>query len=171
MKKGAAKEELSPIERFCLDAYIANGNARLAYTLSRKEPEVTANEKSLSVLTSRWINSAKVTDYIGLRHLANTTDAEAKETTNRTRADTIAELNLLATASTNPKEKAQILLALSDLNKWKREETNTEKNIVFYIPLSSERSVDHYARLLANAFGWDEDTEAKAVKIMRQSTG
>ncbi len=171
MKRGRAKQELSPIEKFCLDAYLVNGNARLAYTLSRKEPEVSANDNSISVLTSRWITSDKVTDYVGLRQLASTNNAETQAVANRSRDDTIAELNRLATASTNPKEKAQILLALADLQKWKREEDgNKEKQVVCYIPLSVERCLEYYARHLSEAGIITAEQESEAVRIMREST-
>lgn len=81
--------------------------------------------------------------------------------------DTVA-----CSASTNPKEKAQILLALADLQKWKREDLgDKEKQVLFYIPLPIDKAIEYHARKLAEAFGWDEETESKAVKIMRESPG
>lgn len=172
MKRGRTKTELSPLEKFCLDAYLTNGDSRLAYILSRKEPEVTASENSIPVQTSRWMSSDKVKDYLALRRTVATTNAEVQEITNRSRDDTISELNRLASASTNPKEKAQILLALADLQKWKREDLgDKEKQVLFYIPLPIDKAIEYNARKLAEAFGWDEETESKAVKIMRESPG
>lgn len=166
MKRGRTKPELSPLEKFCLDAYLTNGDARLAYMLSRKEPEQTANDNSLKVLVSRWIGGEKVRDYLALRRTATTADAEAQEIANRTRDDTISELNRLATASTNPKEKSQILLALADLQKWKREEdSGKEKQMQFYIPLRYERCAAYFARLIAERFDMAEQ-EQELVELL-----
>lgn len=118
------------------------------------------------------MSSDKVKDYLALRRTVATANAETQEITNRSRDDTISELNRLASASTNPKEKAQILLALADLQKWKREDLgDKEKQVLFYIPLPIDKAIEYYARRLAEAFGWDEETESKAVKIMRESPG
>lgn len=167
MKQGKNRPELSPLEKFCLDAYLANGDARTAYTLSRKEPEITAKDDSLAVLTSRWLNSNKVKDYLALRRTAAATNTEAQETANRTRDDAISELNRLATASTNPKERSQILLALADLQKWKREEdANKDKQVVFYIPLQVDRCIEFFARILAVEFRLTQEQEDRAVELM-----
>lgn len=170
MKQGKNRPELSPLEKFCLDAYLANGDGRTAYTLSRKEPEITAKEDSLSVLTSRWLNSPKVKDYLALRRTAAATNAEAQEIANRTRDDAISELNRLATASTNPKERSQILLALADLQKWKREEdANQEKQVQFYLPLTIDRAIEALAYWLKNHFGQSDEWMKEAIAVMKQT--
>ncbi len=56
---------LSDKEKFCLDAYLVNKDRTSAYVYSRKV-EPSANENSLSVLVSRWINSEPVDAYLEL---------------------------------------------------------------------------------------------------------
>lgn len=56
---------LSDKEKFCLDAFLLNKDREKAYVYSRKV-EPSANENSLSVLVSRWINSEPVDAYLEL---------------------------------------------------------------------------------------------------------
>lgn len=57
--------KLTEKEKYCLDAYVVNGDKDKAYVFSREE-ESRANEKSLAAMATRWINSEPVAAYVEL---------------------------------------------------------------------------------------------------------
>lgn len=67
-ERGNINIRLTDKERFCLDAYIVNGNAYEAYLLSREAPIVTSSPESLAVMVSRWFSTKKVKEYIAMRN-------------------------------------------------------------------------------------------------------
>lgn len=125
--------KLSDRERFCLIAYLQTGDQLTAYICSRKKP-VSANNQSLIAMASRWINSEPVQAFLEAergRKAALIEDAE-----NRSKADTIRELNKLASLTNDTKLKAEILLKLSDLEGWKKEKEQTQDDTIrYYLPL------------------------------------
>ncbi len=124
---------LTDRERFCLIAYLQTGDQLTAYLCSRKKP-VSANNQSIVSMASRWINSEPVQAFLEAERGRKAILIE--ETTDRTKADTIRELNKLATSTTDTKLKAEILLKLSDLEGWKKEREQTQDDTIrYYLPL------------------------------------
>lgn len=137
-KKG---QTLSDIEKFCLDAYIFNSeNLHLAYRLSRKV-EVTATD-NLHRLALRWLRTPDVKEYIENRRIllqekaAKPDDPDRPK--NRGKDDIVAELNILANATKDPKQKTEILMKLADLQQMKKDKTQDEEDttVHFYLPIS-----------------------------------
>lgn len=152
-------EKLSILERFCLDAYIiskipASQKVVIAYEQSRPTNS-QANRQSIYTQARSWINSDKCKYYIEDRkkelfttdqsrskpsqNEGNGTDADKGNIiteTNRTKGETISELNKLADNTNDAKLKAEILLKISDLEGWKKEKEQTDDNTIrYYLPL------------------------------------
>jgi len=152
-------EKLSILERFCLDAYIVSKlppskKVVMAYEQSRPK-DSTANRQSIYTQSRSWINSDKVKYYIEERknelfateQTRSNNPTKASETgqeegqnnateANRTKGETISELNKLADNTSDAKLKAEILLKISDLEGWKKEKEQTDDNTIrYYLPL------------------------------------
>lgn len=137
MAKGLSEKEM-----FCIDAWMSNGNSAMAYLLSRNNPPKTDRPEMIGKMASRWLNDPRVKDYIESRRRVDYSKAEdvTSDKGNRSRADAVDELNALISATSDPKIRGDLLLKLADLNKWKQaEQTDEDKNVVFYIPLSYDR--------------------------------
>lgn len=137
-KKG---QTLSDLEKFCLDAFLFNNeNLHLAYKLSRRG-EVTATD-NLHRLALRWLRSPDVKSYIDdhkillLEKAAKPDDPNKPK--NRDKDDIVAELNTLANATRDPKQKTEILMKLADLQQMKKDKTQEEEDttIHYYLPIS-----------------------------------
>lgn len=167
MAKGLSEKEM-----FCLDAWMSNGNSVMAYLLSRNNPPKTDRPEMIAKMASRWLNDPRVTEYLDSRRRADFTKAEEvmSDKGNRSRADAVEELNALISSVTDPKIKGDLLLKLADLNKWKQaEDTREDKNIVFYIPLQVDRCKELFIYRLKQAFGWTDEEQGKAVRIMENA--
>lgn len=152
-------EKLTKIEQFALDAYLISklspaDKLITAYEISRAK-DSTANRQSIYMLARKWINTQKCKYYLDQRRNelfnyewktkrqdqdtgkdntdnANTDSAGSK----RTKSETIEELNNLATNTNDPKLRAEILLKISDLEGWKKEqEIKEDDTIRYYLPL------------------------------------
>ena len=140
------KDSLNELEKFCLDAYCINGNADLAYLLSRKN-EPKANEINLHRLAMRWLRQPPVKDYVVERKAAISTRIGKPEDMNRDDIQSlverykdkdfiIAEL-IKAAADLEGREKADVLNKIADLQQMKKEElTKEDERVHFYLPLS-----------------------------------
>lgn len=130
------KNRLSNIEKFCLDAWMMNHNADLAYTLSRGKP-ITATPENLHRLALRWLRSDHVKEYLEERGAIAIAQAENDEqTTNRRKSDIVRELNILANSCNDPKQRTEILLKLADLQRMKEDANKDDTELVhFYVPI------------------------------------
>lgn len=125
--------KLSDKEKFCLDAYLQNGNAELAYLCSRNT-KTKANAASLKSLVSRWLNSDEVQAYINLERERKYTQLNLESKENRSKEDVATELNIIATQTNDPKQKAEILMKLADLQNFKKkEDEKAESKITYYM--------------------------------------
>ena len=68
------ENKLTDKEKFCLDAYIVNGDTDMAYTLSRQKPP-TATE-NLHRLALRWLRRPEVKAYLEERRAVIYTRSE-----------------------------------------------------------------------------------------------
>jgi len=145
-------EKLSVVECFALDAYLisklpAAEKVITAYEFSRPK-ESRANRQSIYMQARKWINTGKVKIYLQQRKdelfstepIRANKDPEATgsdtQVIKRTKNETIEELNELATKTNDPKLKAEILLKISDLEGWKKEQQTTDDNTIrYYLPL------------------------------------
>lgn len=130
------KNRLTDIERFCLDGWLMNHNADLAYMLSRDKP-ITATPENVHRLALRWLRTDYVKEYLEERGAIAIAQAETDEqTTNRRKSDIVRELNILANSCNDPKQRTEILLKLADLQKMKDDVTKDDVELVhFYVPI------------------------------------
>lgn len=131
------KNRLTDIEKFCLDAWMTNKNADLAYTLSRGKP-ITATPENLHRLALRWLRSDHVREYIEERGAIIISEGAAEgQPKNRAKEDIVKELNILANSCKDAKQRTEILLKLADLQRMKDEPNKeVEPELVhFYVPI------------------------------------
>ena len=129
---------LSEKEKFALDAYIVNNNKLLCYKMtgnSQQNPET----ESFRQVAWRWFRNPQVVAYIQGRReqvFSHHTASEG-EMDNRSRDDVIKELNTLIDRETDSKRKGDLLMKLSDLLNFKREqgEDNPDSHVNYYLPL------------------------------------
>ena len=153
------KNRLTDIEKFCLDAWMSNKNADLAYSLSREKP-ITATPENLHRLALRWLRSDHVKEYLEERGAVIIAQAETDDQPkNRAKEDIVKELNILANSCKDPKQRTEILLKLADLQRMKDEPTKEEEPelVHFYVPITC-----HQCSLYAKA-----EKEAKQKKSIR----
>ena len=163
------KLPLSDKEKFCLDAYLRNGNAPLAYQLSRDREIKTDRPEIIAKMASRWMNDDRVKAYINQCQQADFKAVSEDENapTNRSRSDTVTELNALINSVSDPRIRGDLLLKLADLNRWKQQEQNEQDLVHFYIPLRVNDCIALFAYQLQKEFGWGDDEAKRAEEIMR----
>lgn len=135
-----SNRQLSDKERFCLDAYLSNGNKILAYTLSREKPTKADDEYILQKMAGRWLRSQEVKAYLVARskELQGLHSASNEPTDGRTKADIIKELNQLVDTTADNKQKAQLLAQLAELQGFKAKPQppqQEESHVNYYMPL------------------------------------
>lgn len=138
------ENKLTDKEKFCLDAFIVNGDADMAYTLSRQKPPTATD--NLHRLALRWLRQPDVKTYLEERRAViynrseKVTDMEKEDLKQlvdlyKDKDYIIAEL-VKAQAGLSGKEKADILNRIADLQQMKKEENKIDEDRVhFYLPL------------------------------------
>ena len=137
--------DLTEKEKFCLDAFIVNGNDDMAYTLSR-ERKPNATEDNIHRLALRWLRSEPVKAYLKERRAAIYSRTEkvsemekdaVKELVDSYRDKDFIIAELIKTQQgLSGKEKADIINRIADLQQMKKEENKSEEERVhFYLPL------------------------------------
>lgn len=146
--------KLTSLEKFVLNAYLTSEAPQtekliLAYENSRAK-DSQANRQSIYMQARKWINTKSVKFYLEQRQkelftqernkTIGTEQEQQPENTptisKRTKGETIEELNELATNTNDAKLKAEILLKISDLEGWKKEQEKTDDNTIrYYLPL------------------------------------
>lgn len=135
-----SNRQLTDKERFCLDAYLSNGNKILAYTLSREKPTKADDEYILQKMAGRWLRSQEVKAYLVARskELQGLQPASDEPTDGRSKADIIKELNHLCDVTTDNKQKAQLLAQLAELQGYKAKpqpQQTEESHVNYYLPM------------------------------------
>jgi hypothetical protein len=130
------KDSLTKEEQFCLDAFIINRNADMAYLLSRPKPS-NAKPDILHRMAMRWLRSKPVKEYIERQSLAFFTADKTSKLVGKFRSkDSVlsaleAELPVL-----RGKDRLDALMKIADLQQMKREETQpNEERVHFYLPM------------------------------------
>lgn len=128
---------MTDIEKFCLDAWMMNHNADLAYSLSREKP-IKATHENLHRLALRWLRSDHVKEYLQERGAIAISQAEAEgQPVNRQKTDIIRELNTLANSCKDAKQRTEILLKLADLQRMKEDNSHKDETelVHFFVPI------------------------------------
>lgn len=163
------KQPLSDKEKFCIVGYLGTGDASTAYVLSRENPMKATDPKIIAKMASRWLNDERAQEFINLRQRADLKAVSEDENapTNRSRSDTVTELNALINSVSDPRVRGDLLLKLADLNRWKQQEQNEQDLVHFYIPLRVNDCIALFAYQLQKEFGWGDDEAKRAEEIMR----
>ena len=154
-KRIAEIEKLTDREKICLDGFLISDlpptvKSITAYRASR-DFESKANEQAIYTQARRWLNTDKCKFYLedkasqlnidirGVRNVdVDKTDKMA--VVNRDKESVVKELNILASQTTDPKLKAEMLMKLADLEGMKKQETNDEDSqIRYYMPLKCSK--------------------------------
>lgn len=136
-------ERLTEKEKFCLDAYLFNGeNLDLAYIMSRNGG-YQGSQENLHRLALRWLRDPDVKEYVDGKRAVVADKVEKKfsmpeQNAYREKEDIVRELNILADLTKDPKQKTEILMRLADLQQMKKDPIDeVEDNTVhYYLPLS-----------------------------------
>ena len=131
-------------EKFCLDAYIVNGDADMAYTLSREKPPTATT--NLHRLALRWLRQPEVKAYLEERRAVIYTRTEKVSDLTKEDVTTLVEkykdkdyilLELVkAQAGLLGKDKVDVLNRIADLQQMKKNEEKKEDDKVhYYLPL------------------------------------
>ena len=130
------KLELTDLERFCIDAYVVNGDADNAFKYSRTR-ESKADAETQHRLALRWIRSEQVQNYLTERNAAAFAKTSRSETTGKFR-DKNAVLEALEAELPflRGKDRLDALMKIADLQQLKKDDLKTENDLVhFYLPL------------------------------------
>lgn len=136
---------LTPEEAFCLDGYIVNGNADMAYMLSRRN-DPKANDFNIHRMALKWLRTPHVQAYIEERKLSifarmeKTEDMMREELTELVGKykdkDYIIKELVQTSKDMTGKERADVLMRIADLQQMKKEDNKEEEERVhFYVPL------------------------------------
>lgn len=127
--------ELTELERFCLDAFVINDDQITAYRLSRTKP-TKAEGDSLRRMADRYIAQPHVEAYINERRKLISGEVEDLSTTGtyRTTESIIAGLEQSVTLAQG-KQKADILVKISEYLGLDKATVPEEERVHFYVPL------------------------------------
>lgn len=103
-------------------------------------PERKVNANSLPTCCSRIINSPEVAEYMRLQRIKGTGYAandfdENGELLQIDKNELSKELTTLFRKERDPKLKSEIGMKLADLNQFKKETTETQQQVKYYLPL------------------------------------
>lgn len=149
-RKQNESEMLTNIEKFCLDAYLLNGDVDQAYTLSRRSRIKTGSQVNIHRMALRWLRSPDVKKYLDERRILlqdRVSESDKPKSGRRDKDAIVSELNILADATKDPKQKTEILMKLADLQQMKKDTTKEEEDntIHYYLPINCS-SCELYAR-------------------------
>ena len=137
--------KLTDKEKFCLDAYLVNGDRRSAYVYSR-DRLLTANSESIAALVRKFFAQPKVKAYLEARR--NQVDAkrekerfeeEGGDCTQINKTELLQQLVLLFRSEKDTKIKADLGMKIADLQQMKKEQTEQEEQIKYYLPLQCSK--------------------------------
>lgn len=111
-------------------------------------PERKVNANSLPTCCSRIINSPEVAEYMRLQRIKGTGYAandfdENGELLQIDKNELSKELTTLFRKERDPKLKSEIGMKLAELNQFKKEQTETQQQVKYYIPLPENDIPDY----------------------------
>ena len=132
--------QLTEKERFCLQAYLITKDKKMAFVCSREKPLKSEGE-GFRVNLSKWFNSDKVQAFIQeYQTQSRASDIDrGMEGQDIGKAELVRELTILFRREKDPKLKADIGMKLADLQQMKKEQTEQEEQIKYYLPLQCSK--------------------------------
>lgn len=145
------KNTLTDKEKFCLAGFYLTRNADLAYQLSRNKP-LTANDDSMHRQANRFVSSRMAKEY--LAGIAGASLNQSADVSKRSKSDIVIELNKLASQTSDPRQRTDILLKLADLERMKDDKpVEKDDRIHYFLPLNYPTSCKDCALNPDNAMG------------------
>ena len=147
MKNKETKEKfpslrtLTDKEKFCLDAYISNGNLDMAWMLSRERPTSSTKPDIIRRMALRWMRDKAVMRYVEEQRkitLSDCPDYSEKGGANdfRNKDYIINEYVKLIQITTDPKLRAELLWRVSEIQNMRKQEEGFINTTHYYLPLS-----------------------------------
>lgn len=137
--------KLTDKEKFCLDAFLVNGDKRSTYLFSR-DRLLTANNESIAVAVRRFFAQPKVKAYLESRRKQidakrdkERFESEGEDYTQIDKAELLQQLVLLFRTEKDTKIKADLGMKIADLQQMKKGQTEQEEQIKYYLPLQCSK--------------------------------
>jgi hypothetical protein len=138
-------QPLTPIESFCLDSFIINGNVDMAYSISHPNSKATSEYKH--TLALRWLKLTAVKAYLtqkqGTVLFVGDKTADQKESCKidyTQRHNLVQALSDAANNESDTIRRTKILSELADLQRMDRDETKDDKELIHYfLPITCKR--------------------------------
>lgn len=139
--------KLTDREQFALLAYTLKEDAQLTYLVSRNKP-LKSTDASFYQQSRRFITSEPVIAYLAKikRERTSTIGAAIENgelTEEVTKDELLSELTRLFRTETDSKLKSEIGMKLADLKQVKKEATETEQQVKYYLPLPENEFIDY----------------------------
>lgn len=127
-------------------------NADLAYQLSRNKP-LNSTDDSMHRQANRFVTSRMAKEY--LAGVAGASLNQSDDVSKRSKSDIVIELNKLASQTSDPRQRTDILLKLADLERMKEDKPVNEddKRIHYFLPLKYPTSCEDCALNPNNTMG------------------
>lgn len=137
--------KLTEKEKFCLDAFLVNGDKRAAYVYSR-DKTLTANNESITAGARKFFGQPKVKAYLeGRKNQLNAKkekevfDNEGEECAQLDKTELLKQLTILFRFETDTKIKADLGMKIADLQQMKKEQAEQEEKIKYYLPIQCSK--------------------------------
>lgn len=141
-KKIPTLRTLSGKEKFCLDAYVSNGDVDMAWRLSRERQTNCEKPDIQHRMALRWMRDKAVIKYIEERRKILLSDAEIPVSEEigdfRDKDYIIAQYARLIQSTSDPKTRSELLWRLSELQNMRKKEVDEERRQLthYYLPLT-----------------------------------
>lgn len=137
--------KLTDKEKFCLDAYLVNGDKKATYVFSR-DRLLSATTESIATATRRFFAQPKVKAYIEARRSQMDAkrekerfEEEGEDYTQIDKAELLKQLVVLFRLEKDTKIKADLGMKIADLQQMKKEQVEQEEQIKYYLPLQCSK--------------------------------
>lgn len=131
---------LTEREKFCLDAFVSNGNMEMAWMLSREKPSTSTNPDIIRRMALRWMRDKSVKKYIADQRkqiLSSLDDSSGELSDYQDKNFILSQYVRQLKITTDPKLRAEMLWKISELqNMRKKEEETKDSTIHYYLPLA-----------------------------------
>lgn len=158
--------KLTDREQFALLAYTLKEDAQMAYLISRPKP-LKSTDASFYQQSRRFITSEPVTTYLNKLKRERTSGINAAIENGEiseevTKDELLQELTRLFRTENDPKLKSEIGMKLADLKQVKKEQTEIEQQVKYYLPLPENEFIDY----IKNRFKQDKAFAAEINKLI-----
>lgn len=140
------KQALTLQEKAFADLIISGWKQAQAYIIVF--PETNAKSNSINTIASRIANTPHIKDYITQKIAINKEgknkiDEIDVDLTHIDKVELSKHLTILFYNETDPKLKSEIGMKLADLNQFKKEQTETQQQVRYYLPMPENEFISY----------------------------